>query len=235
MRQHGTLLRWRRFDPRWLVAIGALLALGACAAGTTAAEPRIAQASAFDGSETFLASTSPVPQWAAVIERYDRTLRSPAAVPAEWHRLVNGLSGLDLAQKIERANIEINRHPYVPSARNWGRPDYWETPFEFLAKNGQCQDYAIAKYFLLRAAGVPTNALRVVIVQDTESRSAHAVVVVDPQGQALMLDNQITGIVPFATADRYQPLYALNEDGWWVFRARTAPVWPARYAQAAAY
>ncbi len=203
------------------MAAGALLLVSACAntAATGQVTPGIQQ-SAFDGSETFLAKASPLPQWTAAIERHHEALQAGNAVPAEWRRLVNELKDLNLNQKIRRVNAEINRHPYVSSDTNWGRPDYWETPFEFLTKSGQCQDYATTKYFLLRAAGVPADDLRIVIVQDSETQLAHAVVIVEPQGAALLLDNQITRVVPFATARRYQPLYAVNEDGWWLLKTQ---------------
>jgi len=220
---------WRAVVP----ACAALLLVSACAgkAGLSGTAGPI-YAPVFDGSETFVAKTSPVPQWTAVMARHDRELKSRDSIPAEWRRLVKELNGLSLRDKIERVNAEINRYRYVPSALNWGRPDYWETPFEFLAKNGQCQDYAATKYFLLRAAGVPANDLRVVVVQDSQAQLAHAVVVVDPYGEALLLDNQITEVVPLVVAHRYTPLYALNEEGWWVLKARPRAPWLGRYAQA---
>ena len=189
------------------------------------------QVQSLDESETFVSTATPVPQWTDAVARYDQALKSEAGVPAEWHQLVNKLHALTLRQKIERVNTEINRHPYVASEENWGRPDYWETPFEFLTKHGQCQDYAVTKYFLLRAAGVPARDLQVVVVHDAETRLDHAVVVVNPHGEALLLDNQIKHVVPFATARRYAPIYALNEDGWWVFKARPTARWPVRFAQ----
>ncbi len=233
MAQHRTCLRartgWRAMGP----AFGAMLLVSACAAKVGPSETaRATDIPVFDGSETFLAKTSPLPQWTAVVARYDQAMKSRDRVPAEWRRLVKEISGLGLRAKIERVNAEINRYPYVSSTQNWGRPDYWETPFEFLAKNGQCQDYAATKYFLLRAAGVPASDLRIVVVQDSEAQLAHAVVVVDPYGEALLLDNQITNVVPLTVAHRYTPLYALNEEGWWAFKAQPRAPWLARYAQA---
>jgi len=218
----GLVGRWRTL----LSAAGALVLVSACTA------PGVGPTTAFDTSETFVSKTAPVPQWTAVVARYDEESRLPAAIPAEWQRLVRNLRGLSVAQQVERVNAEINRHPYVASEQNWGRPDYWETPFEFLEKNGQCQDYAATKYFLLRAAGVPASELQVVVVHDSETRLDHAVVIADPHGAALLLDNQIQHVVPFATAHRYAPLYALNEDGWWVFKGRQTAPSGARYAEA---
>ncbi len=230
MTRHRTCVGLGRCWRALLSAAGALLLLSACAG--TGPDPRIAQAPVFDHSETFVSNTAPVPQWTDVVARYDAALQSPDQVPAEWQHLVAKMRGFGMKQKIERVNAEINRYPYVASEQNWGRPDYWETPFEFLANAGQCQDYAATKYFLLRAAGVPADDLQVVVVRDSETRLDHAVVIVDPHGEALLLDNQIKHVAPFASAHRYTPLYALNETGWWVFKARATASWPVRFAQA---
>ena len=38
----------------------------------------------------------------------------------------------------------------------WGVPDRWSPPLETLATGrGDCEDYAIAKYVALTAAGIP--------------------------------------------------------------------------------
>lgn len=136
--------------------------------------------------------------------------------PQEWRRIVDLLTPLDLRAKVDAVNSLVNRYPYTPSAANWSDPNYWETPFEFLAKSGQCQDYAIAKFMLLRAAGVPNDLLRVVVLRDRRLDLDHAVTVVYVDGEALMLDNQIPDVVPVASIHHYQPYYSINETGWWL-------------------
>ena len=50
--------------------------------------------------------------------------------------------------------------------------DYWETPVEALWKGaGDCEDYAIAKYFSLRHLGVSSDKLRITYVKALESES----------------------------------------------------------------
>jgi predicted transglutaminase-like cysteine proteinase len=136
--------------------------------------------------------------------------------PREWRRLVGLLSPLDLRAKLTAVNSLVNRYPYTPSAANWQEPNHWETPFEFLAKSGQCQDYAIAKFMLLRAAGVPNELLRVVVLRDRRLGLDHAVTVAYVEGEALMLDNRIPDVVPAASVLHYQPYYSINETGWWL-------------------
>jgi len=143
------------------------------------------------------------------------SLTDTDCIPAEWQALIERLRGLDLRRKIAIANQAMNRHPYVPTAANWRRSMYWESPFEFLRYGGQCQDYAIAKYLLLRAAGVPAAQMRMVVLRDTAIGLDHAVLAVYVDGEPLMLDNLRRDIVPASSVSDYRPYYSINEKGWW--------------------
>jgi predicted transglutaminase-like cysteine proteinase len=165
-------------------------------------------------------------KWTGMLKRWtaeQRAATSPCVLgettecePREWRRLVEILAPMDLRAKLAAVNDLVNRYPYTPSAANWREPNHWETPFEFLAKSGQCQDYAIAKFMLLRAAGVPDELLRVVVLRDRRLGLDHAVTVAYVDGEALMLDNQIAEVVPVAGIHHYQPYYSINETGWWL-------------------
>jgi predicted transglutaminase-like cysteine proteinase len=133
----------------------------------------------------------------------------------KWSQLVDRLAPLPLREKVVRASAALNAVSYVPSTRNWSRATYWETPLEFLAYGGQCQDYAVAKYMLLRQAGVPADQMRIVVLRATSLDEDHAVLVVDVDGEALMLDNKQTGVVPVHSETSYRPYYSINELGWW--------------------
>jgi predicted transglutaminase-like cysteine proteinase len=173
-------------------------------------------------------------KWTGVLARYrlEQTAARQgcdgASACAEWRQMVGALDGLDLRTKLDLVNAAVNRHPYVASQNNWGESNHWETPFEFLRKSGQCQDYAITKYLLLRAAGVPPAQLRVLVLRDTELGLDHAVAVAYVDGEAFLLDNQISTVVPVDSVRHYQPYYSINEAGWWLHVGPNA-----RYASAA--
>jgi predicted transglutaminase-like cysteine proteinase len=191
----------------------------------------------FGTREVFSPDTSAFTKWNSLLARFraeqDRAAaacapgRAAACEPREWRDLVAALRTRGLRAKLDLVNAAINRHPYVPSRRNWGERNYWETPFEFLRKNGQCQDYAVTKYLLLRAAGVPAEDLRVLVVRDVALGLDHAVTVAYVDGEALMLDNLIRDVVPVASVADYRPYYSINENGWWLHRGPNA-----RYAAA---
>lgn len=182
-----------------------------------------ARPAAFDVAETYVPGPAPAPQWADVLARHDRSVGEQGAVATEWRRLVQALRGLDPMARVERANAEINRVPYVRSELNWARRDYWETPLELIAGSGQCQDFAVAKYLLLREAGMPAEQLRVVVVQDRRAGLAHAVLLAYVGGKPLILDNQAEAVLPASEVGHYEPLYALGEDGWWMYDRTPQP------------
>ena len=191
------------------------------ASAAAAGSPRL-----FDSREIHSTNLAQFKQWRDVMARWQQERASAAkpctdgvwkgCEPKEWARLLRELRGLPLREQVERVNTAFNRHPYVSSFKNWGEVSHWETPFEFLHKNGQCQDYAIAKFMMLRALGVSNEKLRIVVLRDTMLRLDHAVVVAYVGGEALMLDNQIPSVVPVSQIHHYRPYYSTNETGWWL-------------------
>jgi predicted transglutaminase-like cysteine proteinase len=212
---------------RWVRWLALLLVLGLPAAVPAAAgSPAL-----FGTGEVFSPDNSAFFKWRGMLARFAAEQQGAAqscaadtqsCPPAQWRALVAGLAGHDPRTMLERVNAAINGFPYVPSQRNWGESNHWETPFEFLRKSGQCQDYAIAKYLLLRAAGMPAEDLRVVVVRDVRRGLDHAVTVAYVGGEALMLDNQLRDVVPTASVRNYQPYYSINEQGWWLHRGTGA-------------
>ena len=191
------------------------------ASAAAAGSPRL-----FESREIHSSNLAQFKQWRDVMARWQQQRASAVAPcadgvwkacePKEWARHVRELRGLPLREEVERVNAAFNRYPYVSSFQNWGEVSHWETPFEFLHKNGQCQDYAIAKFMMLRALGVPNENLRLVVLHDTVRSLEHAVAVVSIGGDALMLDNQISRVVPVSQVHHYRPYYSTNETGWWL-------------------
>jgi predicted transglutaminase-like cysteine proteinase len=172
-------------------------------------------------------------KWDGVVARVERERADGAAIctaaPAggpcvaeRWASFVAELKRLPLRERVIRANSMLNTIPYVPAQANWHDPDHWETPYEFLARGGQCQDYAIAKFMALEQSGVPQEALRLAVVRDTAKGLDHAVTIVYVDGAALVLDNQNQAVVPASPHGRYRPYYSINRAGWWLPVPETA-------------
>src|ERR1700761_8365923 len=137
-------------------------------------------------------------------------------IPAAWTTFLDGLRQQSRRDQLNAVNQWANARPYVEDQVNWGVPDYWETPAQFLAHGGDCEDYAIAKYFSLVKLGFSPDDLRIVIVDDTNMNVFHAVLAVRSDNNVWLLDNQLPQIVPMSLAVQYVPVYSLNERGWWM-------------------
>jgi predicted transglutaminase-like cysteine proteinase len=215
----------RRFG--WAAAaLGLLLALAAPARAETAYPPVTSYPTIFGYNEVEKDGLGPFKKWAVVLERYAAE-RNVEMDPCEsglfkrcdlqdWRKFLTGLQGKSLMDKLSEVNDYMNRHRYIEDPVNWGVPDYWEIPREFFNKDGDCEDYAIAKYFSLRHLGVPADMMRLVVLQDENLRVAHAILVVYVNGVALVLDNQFGRVVNADRISHYRPIYSVNENHWWL-------------------
>jgi predicted transglutaminase-like cysteine proteinase len=114
---------------------------------------------------------------------------------------------------------EVNRHVnvairYVSDMSQHGLPDRWTAPLAALtAGRGDCEDYAIAKYVILREAGYPLADLRFLLVRDRLARDDHAVLAAKFEGRWLILDNRFAAIPEDSRMHNFTPLFALDHEG----------------------
>ncbi|HKK13931.1 MAG TPA: transglutaminase-like cysteine peptidase [Gammaproteobacteria bacterium] len=135
----------------------------------------------------------------------------------KWFAFLKGIRHLPPLEQIRRVNRYANRKQYVLDIDNYGVEDYWADAKEFLYNGGDCEDYAITKLFSLRWLGFPPSALRLVVLQDTNLKVPHAVLAVYIDGKVLILDNQTQQVVPDTRIVHYVPVYAINENHWWIY------------------
>lgn len=155
-------------------------------------------------------ATAPVPSPQACVDKAKCGMTS-------WLNFIKSARQLPPGKVLDAVNRWANNHPYVEDWANWGLPDYWEDPKEFLARGGDCEDFAIIKYFTLRRLGFPASDLRIMIVNDTNLQIYHSVLAVrQANGEPLILDNQATDVIPASIASQYHLIYSLNEEGWWL-------------------
>jgi len=117
--------------------------------------------------------------------------------------------------KLAHLNRAVNLAvKYTPDTRNHGIPDHWATPFDTLASGkGDCEDYAIAKYALLRAMHWPKHDLRVVLVYDQRKREDHAVEAARLGHDWIILDNGLSSISNDIGLLNYHPLFIVDDSG----------------------
>ena len=125
--------------------------------------------------------------------------------------------------KIERVNRFFNRLNFVDDALHWHKADYWATPVEFLAsEGGDCEDFAIAKYFTLLDLGIDEHKLTLTYVKALKLNQAHMVLTYypSPKAEPLVLDNLVEAILPSSERTDLLPVYSLNGSGLWLARQR---------------
>lgn len=132
--------------------------------------------------------------------------------------------GQDELQRLATFNDFFNRRVvFTADSEAWGQTDYWASPLETLGKgHGDCEDYVIAKYFSLMAAGVPQAKLRLVYVRAViggpgGAVQAHMVLAYYAQAGAepLILDNLIGEIRPASRRPDLEPVFSFNGEGLW--------------------
>jgi predicted transglutaminase-like cysteine proteinase len=183
----------------------------------------------FNMNETRSENLKPFPKWTGTVGRFKDQKQTPdnecdkaryhPCVIVEWKAMLDSIGEKPFRDQIETINDWANEHPYIVDQLNWGMEDFWETPYEFMSVNGDCEDYAIAKYYSLRALGVPEDRMRVIIVQDFNLGGIiHAILgVYDEEEKLLILDNQIEQIMPALKIYHYRPIYGVNESWWWAY------------------
>jgi predicted transglutaminase-like cysteine proteinase len=126
-----------------------------------------------------------------------------------------GRGGSGEIELLRPVNGFFNRLPSITDLAHWGVEDYWATPSEFLASNaGDCEDYAIAKYFTLKELGVPVSRLRLVYAQTWRANAAHMVLAyyASPGAEPLILDDLEGSIRPASDRPDLTPVYTFNDD-----------------------
>jgi len=141
----------------------------------------------------------------------------------DWRELMISGQNKPELQKLELVNQFFNQVIFVSDLEHWGVEDYWATPVEMLATNGgDCEDFAIAKYFTLVEMGVPINRLQITYVKALSLNQAHMVLTYYPTPEAipLVLDNLIPEIKSATLRRDLVPVYSFNGDGLWLAKER---------------
>jgi predicted transglutaminase-like cysteine proteinase len=147
----------------------------------------------------------------------NETACSPAA--ARFAAIVKEAREHEGRVRLNFVNQRVNNAiRYTSDMTQWGTPDEWSAPLaagkgSFDTGLGDCEDYAIAKYVALRAAGIPAKQLRVLLVRDNIARLDHAVLAANDDGHWYVLDNRWTAAVEDNDVRRFTPLFALDDQG----------------------
>jgi predicted transglutaminase-like cysteine proteinase len=174
-----------------------------------------------------------LPQWqrvAAELPAEEAEVRACIAAAcgnseaAQFAALVSSLAGQQRRSQLERVHAFFNAKPYRDDQEQFGRKDYWQTPLAFAAHGGDCEDYAIAKYFALKLLGYRDDELRIAVMVNADRSEVHAVLLVAADGQWVVLDNRARGLRSVSSYDGWAPQYAVTEARGWRYLSESRPV-----------
>ena len=210
-------------------SVFSILAAGAAWAAVSAVPAQAARlADAFADEAGSLVPLDPqaTPRWASVVSRAERerTIPTPADCRAKqaradcafaiWERQLAKFRRHSPSMQLAFVQQRINAIPYATDAGNWGATDYWESPREMFARGGDCEGYALTKYFGLRTLGFADRAMRIAILWDRVDQEEHAALLVRTDEMVWLLDNKFAKPQRASAHDaRYQLLYTVNEGG----------------------
>jgi predicted transglutaminase-like cysteine proteinase len=126
----------------------------------------------------------------------------------------------DETLRVERINQIANRARYATDQMLWKSDDYWATPAEFAAvAAGDCEDYALAKYFALRELGMQADKLRITYVRLLrEGRLENHMVLAyypKPGAEPWVMDNLEKRFMRAGERPDLTPVYSFNDDRVW--------------------
>lgn len=183
----------------------------------------------FRTTETPSSNMKPFKKWVGALNRYSKEAADAKKMPCKgkkmntcyydkWTQFLISIKSKPKAEQVKAVNNFMNKAPYITDDKNWGKKDYWSSPGEFMARFGDCEDYAIAKFLSLRRLGFNSNDLRVVAVKDMNLKVGHAILIVYMDGKPMVLDNQIKQVIAAGKIRHYKPIFSINTQFWWRHR-----------------
>jgi hypothetical protein len=93
---------------------------------------------------------------------------------SRWDAMRGYVTGLPVTHRVGMVNSMFNNFQFRSDRELHGVDDRWDAPLEFMARGaGDCEDFAIAKYFMLLQAGIDARDLKLgYALYTTDSKSA---------------------------------------------------------------
>lgn len=168
----------------------------------------------------------PSRHWQDVLQRMEREQRTLGTCLADesacgtaalrtWRQHLLTAASQGRRDMVGQVNRFFNQWPYRSDAETYRAEEHWASPVEFMDRSGDCEDYAIAKFFALRLLGVENRDLRIVTLINRATGGAHAVLAVHSGGETLILDSKSDAVLPDTAYRHYAPLVSVNETTRW--------------------
>lgn len=214
--------------PRPRRAAAALLLAALAAASAAPAPAAAASYKLFGTNEVRSTNLEKFSKWTRMLDRYAEEKPNELDVcqptpndkchVARWRIFLKRIRDRAPMEQLQLVNSYLNEWLYIIDPTNYGKKDYWATPRQFMYRNGDCEDYAIAKYASLLHLGFDKADMRIVVLRDQNLQVPHAVLVVYHDDTGYILDNQIEQVIEANRVTHYKPIFSINENAWWLHR-----------------
>lgn len=134
---------------------------------------------------------------------------------ARWADLLRRVMLQQPAQRAELINLAINQFDHAEAPG----PVVWQSPQQLVRRGaGDCKDFALAKFWLLRHSGSPRERVRMAYgdVQIGKDWRRHLVVLLWTDGDSpLVLDNLLPGAHRLTARQDLRILFSFDETGFY--------------------
>lgn len=188
------------------------------------------------GNAIFETQDNHMTEWYAALGRHQMLMAQPdnRAAFEEFLQPLDSMRDASIEEKARAVDALVDRMiTYQLDSEHYGgtHGEYWASPLETINdRRGDCEDFAILKYFGLRYLDVEADRLFVITVgPPSEDRLNHAVLAVDIRDAAndasgtpparnfviLNNDGSRNGLLTPENSDRYKLYAAYSEAGIW--------------------
>lgn len=160
-------------------------------------------------------------KWYSLMGRYQMMLTNPTnkKIVDDWFAQFDSLKHKSVEEKAIAVEKSVNSYVTYKSDNSlYEVGEYLATPIEtIVTKGGDCEDYAILKYYTLRHLGVPAESMFMVFVPGSENHAIMLVNIKDAGQEPEYLDLDNTENTLKRGKDiPYKAYYLINETGVWV-------------------
>lgn len=170
-------------------------------------------------------------RWETMLQRQQSLMQNPADAAAyrQYLSQFDALRDKSLMDQANAVNTTVNlqiKYTNDPNActQDGCGEDYWKSGVESMqSMKGDCEDYAIQKYFILQYLGVPEDRMVIALVDaGKEGHIDHAVLLLNISGDTtkksdyIILDGFDNEAIVDSAYSKYVFYEAMNQDGFWM-------------------
>jgi predicted transglutaminase-like cysteine proteinase len=171
------------------------------------------------GEKKVLKSFRLTPKWERIRKLLLDGSEDKSSKLATWVNWAKSLQPNPPTDRLLAINKRVNSEfRYDTDPRIWDEDDYWAEPVEAKRKGRlDCEDYAIFKLFLARAAGVDESGLAIAVGKIRSTGEFHAIMLGADGESMYVLDNRSNYMRDTNTYGDFSIMYSVGLDELWYY------------------